>query len=81
MTRLYLKNNDIDDAWYFKSFREATGVDGTMAARNAKFIINKGFKLYEKAYGVKLKFDSFGYLDYVEFNSDSDLTMFLLMWK
>ena len=79
MNRLHLKGNDIDDAWYFKSMREV--LDTIKGPGPKHKAIEKAFGIYEQTYGVKLKFDNFGYLDYAEFSSDSDLTMFLLRWK
>jgi hypothetical protein len=79
MARLYLKHNHVDDAWYFESMREV--FDAIKSNKPIHSTVKQAFKVYEETYGTKLKFDSFGYLEYAEFNSDSDLTMFLLRWK
>jgi hypothetical protein len=66
----------ITSKWFLNSTHDLFG------NRNEVWTESDGVhKLYEEAYGVKIGFDMFGWIEYVEFPNREAAVEFLLRWS
>ena len=77
--RLYIKSNDkLGVDWWAKSLEPI--MEKVWARKNQNPTGKAFYSQYAASYNVKLKFDEFGYLDYIEFPNEGEAMMFVLKW-